>query len=129
MLPVQCNFVIDGLLVRLQLIFRKSVVSAVFRDAEVLKIGFAVTLPDSKVRRIRLTCKEDVIPVQRLILVFNAIQVQEISDLHFLVRSHHFTLDGDGLLGSRIDDLLLEIIQLTSHRRKVGFCYVVEKSV
>ena len=43
--------------------------------------------------------------------------------------SHHFTLDRDSFLRSGIYDLLLEVIQLTTHGSEVGFRNMIEKGV
>ena len=75
MLPVQLDFIIDGLLVCLKLFFRIPTIFPVFCDAEVLQIHFCIILPYPEVRCVRLAGKEDIISVHRLVLVLNAVQV------------------------------------------------------
>ena len=61
MLPMQAYLVIDRLFIGSKLIRRKAVVAAFFRDSEVLQICLFITLPNSEVRRVWLTCEKNII--------------------------------------------------------------------
>ena len=84
MLPVQKHLIIDCFLIFKQLFWSVTVVPAILRDAEVLKICDFIALFQCKIRRIWLVGIENIILIWLFIAIIDIVQIQEVGDGHLL---------------------------------------------
>ena len=60
-----------------------------------LNIRDLFSLTDQEIRRIRLSRTWDIIRIGRFIFIIDMIQIQEIGNLHFLMGTQDFILNGN----------------------------------
>ncbi len=109
------NLIPDAFLISGKLVLGKAPVGSVFGNPEMFKIDFLVSLLKKKIGSIRLVRPSDAIRINRLVFIFDSINIEEIGNLAFLDRTDIFRLNSDFLFGQAF----LEGIQIVLPCRKI----------
>ena len=118
-------FVPDSLLVLYSLLGCKQRVVAVFTKSIVLQPGGVLTLANVKIGSILFVSCWRLKGIRTLIFVVNAIQIQEISDLHFLNGAQEFTGQGFDPLGALLLHLL-HILTKAAFQGLIVLCSLIK---